>query len=200
MSSPEPHQLRPRQALQQRVVDLILDGAARTFRRGGDANMSEIALEAGVARATVYRHFPSRQALLDRLAERAVRDASDRLVAARLDEVPPRDAVKRAIRALVEAGDYVTVLAGARVGSDTDGLAEAMAQPLVRMIQRGQSDGSLRPDLPPDWIADSLVGIVLAILSSPRKQGREDTVDSVVALFLDGAAFHQATPTPPEAQ
>ena len=45
-----------------------------------------------------------------------------------------------------------------------------------------------------------LVGIVLAILSSPRKQGREDTVDSVVALFLDGAAFHQATPTPPEAQ
>ena len=153
-----------------------------------------------VARATVYRHFPSRQALLDRLAERAVQDASDRLVAARLDEVPPRDAVKRAIRALVEAGDYVTVLAGARAGSDTDGLAEAMATPLVRMIQRGQSDGSLRPDLPADWIADSLVGIVLAILSSPRKQGRENTVDSVVALFLDGAGFHQATPTPPEAQ
>jgi TetR/AcrR family transcriptional regulator, mexCD-oprJ operon repressor len=195
MSSPQPHQLRPRKALQQRVADLILDGAARTFRNGGDANMSGIALEAGVARATVYRHFPSRQALLDCLAERAIQDASDRLMAARLDEVPPRDAVRRAIRALVEAGDYVTVLAAARAGSNGDSLAEAMAAPLVRMIQRGQSDCSLRSDLAPDWIADSLVAIVLAVLSSSHKQGREDTVDGIVALFLDGAGLHQAKPT-----
>jgi hypothetical protein len=54
----------------------------------------------------------------------------------------------------------------------------------------------LRSDLPPDWIADSLVGIVLAVLSSSHKQGREDTVDGIVALFLDGAA----TPTLSEAQ
>ena len=79
-----------RQALQQRVATAILDGAARMFAvQGEQASMNDVAAAAGVARATVYRYFPNRQALVDELALAAVSDADTRLTAARIDEVPP---------------------------------------------------------------------------------------------------------------
>jgi Bacterial regulatory proteins, tetR family len=50
-----------RPALQQRVAEAILDGAAEIFvLQGEQASMNDVAEAAGVARATVYRYFPNR--------------------------------------------------------------------------------------------------------------------------------------------
>ena len=73
-----------RNALQQRVATAILEAAARVLVvHGEQANMADVATAAEVARATVYRYFPNRQALLDELAELAVKRAGERLTAAR---------------------------------------------------------------------------------------------------------------------
>src|ERR671939_391446 len=86
--STQPH-AAPRQALQERVAAAILDAAARVLlARGEQASMNDVASAAGVARATVYRYFPNRQALLDELAELAVSSAGERLASARIDEIP----------------------------------------------------------------------------------------------------------------
>src|ERR687884_1660524 len=100
------------QTLQQRVAVAILDGAARTLAiQGPAASMTDVAVAAGVARATVYRYFPNRQALLDELAALAIRSAGERLSAARIDEIPVSDGITRAVRALVDVGDLFVVLA-----------------------------------------------------------------------------------------
>src|SRR5919198_1300481 len=77
----------PRQPLRERVATAILEAAARALvDQGAHASMNEVAAEAGIARATVYRYFPSRQALLDALAELAVNDAGARLSSARMEQ------------------------------------------------------------------------------------------------------------------
>ncbi len=178
----------PRQALQQRVAAAILEGAARLLAsRGEQASMGDVAAAAGVARATVYRYFPNRQALLDELAALAVGDADARLASARIDEVVPEEALKRAVRALVDVGDYFIVLARERVRPDPEQFERGLAAPLRRLFERGQSSGAIRDDVPTSWLTEALVGLVVSVLSSTPALGREDTIAAIASLFMDGA-------------
>jgi AcrR family transcriptional regulator len=149
--------------------------------------MSEVAAAAGVARATVYRYFPSRQKLLDELAEVAVRDAGRRLAAARIDQLDTRAGVERAVRALVEVGDVIVVLARESLRPEPELFERELAAPLRRLFERGQERGELRTDASPAWLADALVGLVVGVLRSSVSMGREDAIAATTGVFLDGA-------------
>jgi TetR/AcrR family transcriptional regulator, mexCD-oprJ operon repressor len=178
----------PRPALQQRVPGAILDGAAQVLAaRGGDTSMSDVAAAAGVARATVYRYFPNRQALLEELAEVAIRAAGDRLSSARVDEVPLEEGVTRAVRALVEVGDPLVVLVREAAAADSGAFEDRVAAPLRGLIDVGQASGQVRDDIAGAWLVDVLIGLVVSVRSSPRALGREDTVAALTSLFLNGA-------------
>jgi AcrR family transcriptional regulator len=189
MSTPERQPESPsRNALQERVRAAILDAAAHVVAQGGgDGSMADVATAAGVARATVYRYFPSRGALLDALAAAALRDAGTRLRSARVDEVPLHVGVERAIRALVDVGDYLVVIARERVRPDPSNFEAAIATPLRRLLERGQASAEIRSDVPVSWLSDALVAIVLSAVSSAPPLGRDDTVTTVCALFMEGA-------------
>jgi len=57
-----------------------------------------------------------------------------------------------------------------------------------RLVERGQSVDAIRSDVPAVWLAEALVGSVVAVTTSELRQGREDTVDGLTRLFLHGAA------------
>jgi AcrR family transcriptional regulator len=178
----------PRPPLQQRVADAILDAAADVLvMRGQQASMNDVAAAAGVARATVYRYFSSRHALVEELTNVAMTAAGARLASARIDEVAPEEAIARAVRALVDVGAPFLVVARERVLPDPEQFERNLAVPLRRMVERAQQDGVLRRDLPTAWLAEALVGLLVNILSARRDLDREDVVEVVTSLFLDGA-------------
>ena len=192
MSQPEPTPTplhpAPRQALQRRVSAAILEAAARVLAsRGEQASMHDVAAAAGVARATVYRYFPSRQALLDELARLAVSDAAERLASARIDDVAAEEGVRRAIRALVDVGDPFVVLARERVRPDAEQFEHGLAAPLRRLFERGVSSGEIRQDIPSSWLTNSLVGLVVSVLPSTPALGKEDTIAAITGLFFERA-------------
>jgi AcrR family transcriptional regulator len=174
--------------LRERVAAAILEAAADALATHGEqASIADVAAAAGVARATVYRYFPNRQALLDALAELAVRDAGARLTEARLEDVAVAEALQRAVRALVGVGNYLVVLEQERVRPDAATFDAAVAQPLRRLFERGQADGEIRPDMPAVSLTESLLGLVFGILRSTPTLGVEGATAVVTSLFLDGA-------------
>ena len=177
-----------RQPLQQRVAAAILDGAARILAvQGEQASMNDVAAAAGVARATVYRYFPNRQALLDELARAAVSEADEGLASARIDEVPPEEGVARAVRALVDVGDSFVLLARERVRSEPERFERRVTQPLRELFERGQAAGDIRHDIASALLTESLIGLIVGVLASTPPPGKEDIIATITGLFLDGA-------------
>lgn len=79
----------------ERSVRAILEAAERVLAADPGASMEQIAEAAGVARTTVHRRFASRQALIDALAESAVRQLTQAIEDARPDTTPSLVALHR---------------------------------------------------------------------------------------------------------
>ena len=154
---------------------------------GAPARRADVAAAAGMARATVYRYFPNREALFEALGHVAVEEAGARLQAGRLEDVPVPEAFERAVRALVAVGDYFVVVSRENARPDGAEFERRIAAPVRGLIERAQSQGEVRDDLPASWLMESLVGIVVSGLQTRPALGVEDTVAGITSLFLDGA-------------
>jgi TetR/AcrR family transcriptional regulator, mexCD-oprJ operon repressor len=154
--------------------------------------MSDVAAAAGVARATVYRYFPNREALLEALGRLALQDIGDRLVAARLDAVTVGDGLERAVRALVTVGDGFVVVARDRGRPANAAFEERIAAPVRDLLARGQREGEIRDDVPAVWLAEALFGLVVNVVGSGPPLGTEDTIAAIASVFLDGARARSA--------
>src|SRR3989442_7329395 len=109
-----------------RTAAAILDAAAHVLSaHGSSTNMADVAAAAGVSRATLYRYYPDREALLDALASAALAAAATRLADAGLERAPVEEAIERIVRALIAVGDPYGVLVRERIQVD-----EAHVDPL----------------------------------------------------------------------
>src|SRR4051812_19551834 len=90
---------RRRRSDAERSVQAILEAALEALASDPDASMSEIARRAGVVRATIYVHFPTREALLDAVMERAVADVAEAMTDADPERGEPKEALERVLRA-----------------------------------------------------------------------------------------------------
>ena len=86
---------RRRRADAERSIAAIVEAAFDGLCRDPDVSMSAIARGAGVGRVTLYTHFPTRAALVDAVARRAVAQAAAALNAEAPDEGPAREALAR---------------------------------------------------------------------------------------------------------
>jgi len=164
---------------------LIVDAARVAFAaRGSDASMDEIARAAGVGIGTLYRHFPTREALVEavfctELAEVAA--SADEL----LERHPPAVALRRwmdryagfvaAKRGMAESLRAMFA-AGVVEPGDT---RETVVGAVQTLLRAGAADGSLRDDVSADDVVFSLIGIFLASQST-------DQAGRMLDLLLDG--------------
>jgi AcrR family transcriptional regulator len=182
-----------------RTPAAILDTAAHVLAERRDASMNDIAAAAGVGRATLYRYFPTREALMQALADEALGEFATRLADAGLERAPFPEALQRLCRAVLAVGDrYVVLLdeATALRGRDTGNEAhQQIAKPIQALFKRGQDDGALRDDLEAAVLVQLFGGLVVAAISAslPRTAGVEQAAALTGSMFLDGARHHRLT-------
>jgi AcrR family transcriptional regulator len=173
----------------------ITHAAAQLVARHQDPTVGAVAQATGVARGTVYRYFPTRQALLAAVLDQAFRKAEHQLTQANLAAVPVADALGRAVRALVALGDDFLVLVRQRLLSGED---VPTFSPVVALLDRGREAGELRRDLPLSCQVEAVYALVDACLRARElaAAGPEDVSAVVLRLFLEGSQPPSARPAP----
>lgn len=170
----------------QRNRERILDAARAAFSMGSaQVSLESIARDAGVGIGTLYRHFPTREALVEvvhRDGLIVVLARADELLATKdpatalriwmddyADFVGRKRGMAESLRALSQAG----VIAA----SDTRAL---ITETLQRFLDAGASSGTLRGDVAAEDVAASLVGVFLAV-DSPRSSQAGRMLDLLFA-------------------
>ena len=151
-----------------RNVRRILETATRVLADDQGAGMAEVAAAAGLARATLYRHFPTRSDLVDAIRAQAYDDAGAAIVASRLEEGSASEALERLVEGLIAVGDRYRILQNeaetAAGGAASRKREEELSQPVLAVIRRGQESGELSPDVPPRWVTRTLEALIRSAL------------------------------------
>jgi AcrR family transcriptional regulator len=176
----------------QRNRERLLEAARAAFAAGRDTarpvTLEQVARQAGVGIGTLYRHFPSREALVEALyreeleqlsasvATLLARHRPDLALRGWMDNFAEYAQAKRemgdALRALIDTG--VVTAAKSR---------ERLAGALRQLLQAGAADGSLRAGLR----ADDMVTAVVGMVSATALAGGREQLGRLFDLLLDAA-------------
>jgi TetR/AcrR family transcriptional repressor of mexCD-oprJ operon len=179
-------------ALRDRVSTAILNSAASVFAERGDgASMDEIAEAAGVARATLYRYFPNREALIHAIVDAALEEISARVAEAQFETAPIDEALARLIRAIVATGSRYSVLITTEHMKHPDVKAcfdDVIGKPLRQLFRRGITEGSLRGDLSEDVMLEMFGSLMKSAvtLHVRGKLGVEQAAAATTSVFMGG--------------
>jgi AcrR family transcriptional regulator len=143
----------------------ILEAARTALDSSGNATMQSIAKLAGIGQGTLYRHFPTREALVMAVHRHDVRELVD-AAPALLDAHPPFDALRLWFDRLAAYGRIKHGLAGALHTVMRAELAGEGYDPVVGaidlLLHASKEDGAMRPDVDPEEVL-LLVGFLWRI-------------------------------------
>jgi AcrR family transcriptional regulator len=192
--------IRPRRADAERSIARILDAAVTCLSLDPDASMADIARQAGVVRATIYVHFPTRESLIAAVTHHAINDVAQVIASADPESGDPTEALRRVISTTWKTlGRYHALVAiNTRLPHEELHHQHASALgALEPLIVRGQKSGAFRADVPASWHLATLLALIHGAsgeLSAARIA--EGQVEHALIATVVGALT--AHPTPPE--
>jgi AcrR family transcriptional regulator len=179
----------------QRNRDRLLDVAVRAFSQDGpDVTLDAIAKDAGVGIGTLYRHFPTREALI----EAAYRNELARLCHAVPDlllAMPADEATRAWMDRYI---DYMTTKRGmadalrAVIASGGSPYAQSrgrLVTAITTLLQAGAATSTLRTDVEPGDVLASLSGVSLAA----GEPAQRDQARRLLDLLMDGLRYRAGT-------
>jgi TetR/AcrR family transcriptional regulator, mexCD-oprJ operon repressor len=176
-----------RRAVGDRNREAILEAAIGVLGAQPDAGIAEVAAAAGVGRATVYRHFTSRDELIEALRLHASEEARQRFDEARVDEGDPVDALERMVAAMLALGDRYRVIFP-QDQQPRPRRSEVLLKPLTRLIARAQAERVIDPELPPSWVIATLRALLRSAVGEieARRLARDTAAARVVRTLVRG--------------
>jgi AcrR family transcriptional regulator len=185
----------PLRADAQHNREHILAIAREVLATSGDASLNSIAKKAGVGPGTLYRHFPSREALVLAVYQEDIQtlaNAASELLA----QHDPLQALRAWFDRLAAYGMSNHSLAGALQEATSDGLTYAAFEPITGaitlLVSACRQHGSIRPDVEPGDVL-LLLGFLWRINPDPDAADRVTRMLDLVMTGLQAGAARAAT-------
>lgn len=178
--------------------DTVLAAAQRLLATDPTAPMAQIAAAAGVGRATVHRHFASREDLLHEIGRRSLDRWAESMAEAGLaaavasaDPAQIRACLDDMIgRFVVDADEYGIALTDPTVvnGPALRERADELFAEEVALYAAAQAAGVLRSNVPARWLGHSLFGLLVAVRDAlvAGDIATRDAQGLVRSMFLQG--------------
>jgi AcrR family transcriptional regulator len=189
---------KSRRADAERSITAIINGALEALASDPDVSMAEIARRAGVVRATIYMHFPTRESLLDAVMEHATGLVAQAIREAEPDRGEPKEALQRVLLAtwqqLSQFHNVLQININRLSAKELRRRHLPMTSQLVPLAERGQAEGVFRSDVSATW----LIAVVRAIVhtASTELQGGRLSQDEVERTMLTTAVAAVSSPEP----
>jgi AcrR family transcriptional regulator len=171
----------------QRNRERILEVAKEAFTRSGaNASLDDIARQSGVGAGTLYRHFPTRDALL----EAVYRTEVEKLAAAEkkfAESMPPIEALRAWMMLFVDYIATKKIIApalNAMVGGHSKVIEASYAQTqaaIRALVKRAIESGEMRRDIDAVDLLKALVGVAFMSASPDWQQSARRLVDILIA-------------------
>ncbi|AQZ61444.1 Transcriptional regulator, TetR family [[Actinomadura] parvosata subsp. kistnae] len=181
---------RPLRADARRNRDRLVAEARAAFDRDGvAASLEDVAARAGVGIGTLYRHFPTREALLEEVLRERF-DALGATARALLDHASPRAALRTWARGFAEAGTTfrgLTAALSATLRDESSALHASCASMRAAgqaLLARAQRHGDIRADLTVAELTTMVFGVAWAHEQSPPQAPAD--LDRLLDLLFDG--------------
>lgn len=155
-----------RRAIAQRNAATLLDATERLLAGNAPLTMAAIAAEAGLSRPTLYAHFKTIGDVVEAAVERSVTESLAAVEAARPQDGPADEALRR--MAAASWGQLARFEGLARRAADhvSPGALHRTHAPLMEhmyaLVERGQRAGGFRGDVPADWLVTMFYALVHA--------------------------------------
>ncbi|MCM3300867.1 TetR/AcrR family transcriptional regulator [Streptomyces pseudogriseolus] len=179
---------RPLRAQARRNRDALLGAAQDAFAAGeADIRVEEIARRAGVGVGTFYRHFPTREAIVEAVYDERVRGMCAG-VPALLATDPPHDVLRAFLEQLIQhAVDSRSMAAALKtlmdLGSPVFNRGRVtMVDTIGQLMAAGVAAGTIRADITADTVFRAMGGVC----ASHGQPGWENAAREVVRLICDG--------------
>ncbi|WP_136658181.1 TetR/AcrR family transcriptional regulator [Nitratireductor sp. XY-223] len=175
-----------------RSQEAIIEAGIAALLRNPSAGMSEIADAAGIGRATLYRHFESREALVRKLALVCLEETETALEPN--ENLSGRAAVEKIIDVLMPMADRFRFLVS--LWSLVEGDAEVariearMRGEMLALFRQAMTDGEFETDMPAEWLTAFFDSTLTAgwMLVDAGAATSGEAADYVKRSFLDGCA------------
>jgi AcrR family transcriptional regulator len=172
----------------QRNRERLMEAAKTAFAEiGAEVSLDEMARRAGVGIGTLYRHFPTRDAIIEAVYRREVQQLADGATRL-LGSSPPGEALHQWMRLFVDYIATKKVIAsalGALVGGTSDLYAASGAQitgAMSALVERAAAAGDIRDDADPNDLLRALVGFTYGNASP----GWQASALRLIDILMDG--------------